>query len=68
MALKKDQRKKASDIFEKLGVTVLIASIGDMVVGKSVDSRIYWDILGLFLGVILLTISIFILGGVKNDK
>ncbi len=68
MALNKDQRKKAADIFEKLGVTVLIASIGDIIVSKLSDARIYWDISGLFLGVTLLVLSIIILGGTRYDE
>jgi hypothetical protein len=68
MALNKDQLKKSSDILEKLGVTLLIASIGDMVVGKLVGVRIIWDVLGVIWGLILMIISVVILGEIRNDK
>lgn len=63
--LNKDQQKKSADIFEKLGVTVLIAAIGDMLVSESVINRIIWDILGILWGIILMIMAVLILG---DDK
>ncbi len=63
MALNKEQRKKLSDVAEKLGVTVLIASVGDAIVNIPTIPRMGLDIIGSILGMILLAASIRILKG-----
>ena len=66
MGLNKDQLKKSSDILEKLGITLLIAAIGDMVVGNFAGTRIVWDIIGISCGFILMIMSVSILGEIKE--
>jgi hypothetical protein len=63
--MNEEQIKKSSDILEKLGITLSIASIGDVIVGSG---RLFLDILGILLGTALLLISVLILGAIKNDK
>jgi hypothetical protein len=66
MTLNKDQRKKASDIFEKIGVTILIVSSGDLIIGPPSIRKFLIDIFGALLGIILLITSIFALKGISK--
>ena len=63
MVFNKNQRKKASDIFEKLGLTMLVVAAGDLIVGQPSTLRLLLDIVGVLLGINLLVVSIEILKG-----